>query len=578
MRIAKLPPVAACLLAASLCAAQVQHGLRRLDVVGTGSLMSPDLAHAMAAPGSQAYGLETKRMALESRPEAATEKPLPARAALLLPSPVLKPIVRWNTAYGFDGLNHADSRLASGGNQFSVEPSDQALAVNGEQVLQATNDVLAVYSPQGKLLAGPTAANAFFGLSPEIVRGEPTVYGPYLSDPQVLFDADTQRWFLIVTEIDVDPASGKFRHHAGVLIAVSQSADATGKFDLYSLDVTDAGFARCPCLADQPLLGINADGLFVSTNQFSLSDASFQTALILALDKRQLAAGNPGAASSFQNLTQAEGPAYSVRPAIATAAQGTEYLLSSLDFAGTSDNRLTVWALNNTQSLGGSAPDVSLSKVIVRTQTYGQPPEVTQKSGPTPLRDAINALGGNEQLAKLDAGDDRVQQVWWRDGVLLAALNTVVLDEDHEARAGIAWFAIRPAQKSGTLSAKVVGQGYVAVNGANVMNPAIAVAPDGTGAMVFNLVGTDYFPSMGYVWLSEAGAGSLVHLLATGVAPADGFSGYELFGGDGAARWGDYTAAAVAPDGGLWLAGGYVPDRPRTELANWGSFVARLAK
>ena len=273
MRIVKLlPPLAACLFVASLCAAQVKQGVRRLDTIGHGSLMSPELARAMAAPGGQAYGLETKRLALEGRPDSLAEKiMLPARP-LAVPSPSLKPVVRWSTSFGFDGLNHADSRLASGGNQFSVEPADQALAVSGEQVFQATNDVLAVFSPKAELLAGPTAANAFFGLAPEIVRGDTNVYGPYLSDPQVLFDPDTQRWFLIVTEIDVDPASGNFRHHASVLIAVSQTADATGRFDLYALDVTDAGFGRCPCLADQPLLGINADGLYISANQFSLND------------------------------------------------------------------------------------------------------------------------------------------------------------------------------------------------------------------------------------------------------------------------------------------------------------------
>jgi hypothetical protein len=34
----------------------------------------------------------------------------------------------------------------------------------------------------------------------------------------------------------------------------------------------------------------------------------------------------------------------------------------------------------------------------------------------------------------------------------------------------------------------------------------------------------------------------------------------------------------VGPDGSIWLANEYVSPRPRTLLANWGTFVTRLAR
>ena len=49
----------------------------------------------------------------------------------------------------FDGINHRDQRFANNGNQFSVEPPDQALCVGGGYVLEAVNDVLRVYTPTG---------------------------------------------------------------------------------------------------------------------------------------------------------------------------------------------------------------------------------------------------------------------------------------------------------------------------------------------------------------------------------------------------------------------------------------------
>src|SRR5258708_7637036 len=43
---------------------------------------------------------------------------------------------------GFAGINHKAQRLASGGNQFSIEPPDQGLAVGGGYVLETVNSAV----------------------------------------------------------------------------------------------------------------------------------------------------------------------------------------------------------------------------------------------------------------------------------------------------------------------------------------------------------------------------------------------------------------------------------------------------
>ena len=45
----------------------------------------------------------------------------------------------------FNGLNHRDQRLANGGNQFSLEPPDQALCVGNGFTVESVNSVLRVY-------------------------------------------------------------------------------------------------------------------------------------------------------------------------------------------------------------------------------------------------------------------------------------------------------------------------------------------------------------------------------------------------------------------------------------------------
>jgi hypothetical protein len=106
----------------------------------------------------------------------------------------------------------------------------------------------------------------------------------------------------------------------------------------------------------------------------------------------------------------------------------------------------------------------------------------------------------------------------------------------------------------------------------------MAINSDGEGVMGFTLSGPDFFPSFAYVLMSTGGAGANVHLVAPGFAPEDGFSGYPPFG-TGVASWGDYGFAAVEPDGDdVWVAGEYIPNRPRTAAANWGTWIERVAR
>jgi hypothetical protein len=74
------------------------------------------------------------------------------------------------------------------------------------------------------------------------------------------------------------------------------------------------------------------------------------------------------------------------------------------------------------------------------------------------------------------------------------------------------------------------------------------------------------------VKVNEGGT-SAVHIAADGAAPDDGFSGYVYFSGGNVGRWGDYSAA-VSDGNSVWFATEYIPNLPRTVLANWGTFIA----
>jgi hypothetical protein len=88
------------------------------------------------------------------------------------------------------------------------------------------------------------------------------------------------------------------------------------------------------------------------------------------------------------------------------------------------------------------------------------------------------------------------------------------------------------------------------------------------------LAGPQFFPSAAF---SDITGKKRVHIIASGAAPEDGFTGYFAFGGNGTARWGDYSAAVTDENGNVWVATEFIPAAPRSQLGNWGTFIARLS-
>ncbi len=508
----------------------------------------------------------------------AAHVPKPAATAVLGPVPT----------FGFDGLTHADQRLASGGNQFSSEPPDQGLAVGAGYVVEAVNTAIRVRSAADGSIALPAVGlNEFFGLAPAIIR-DPVSFGPFVTDPKAYYDPATERFFVTVLVIDVDPPSGAFLPASRVLIAVSETSDPTGAYFIYALDTTnDTGtpdHPNCPCFGDQPLIGADANGFYVSTNEFPIFAPGFNGAQIYAISKADLISGSTATVVAFSGIPLAESIAYSVQPATAppggaqeSANGGTEYFLSSLEFTGGLDNRIAVWALTNTSTLDGT-PALSLQSAVVDSQLYGLPPDAEQKPGPQPLADLIfaGAFGraSREHPPLIASNDDRMQQTVFAGGYLWSALNTAVATKNGPVRTGIAYFIVEPQWTGDILGGSLHKGGYVSVNRNTVFYPSVGVNSSGEGVMAFTLVGPDYYPSAAYVPIDATNGAGDIRIAAVGAAPDDGFTGYGFFGGR-AGRWGDYSSAVADQDGDIWFGVEYIPNAPRTALANWGTFIGK---
>jgi hypothetical protein len=532
----------------------------------------------------------------------------------------------------FQGLNHRQQRLANGGNQFSLEPPDQALCVGNGFVLESVNDVLRVFNTTaGTAVTGVMDLNSFYGYAAQYNRTT-GAQGPFVTDPTCYYDRDTSRWFHLVLTLDVNPASGDFTGTNHLDLAVSTTADPTGAWNIYRIPAQNDGTQgtpnhHCtygPCFGDFPHLGADANGIYITTNEYALFNpvTEYKTAQIYALPKAALAAGTTTLRfAHLDNLYLSGVPGFTLWPAISPASQyqtangGTEYFLSSFAGDGSetgnptrTDNRVGLWALTNTRSLAAHDPELEIQKRALRGQTYVFPPRSNQKAGDFPLGQCINDTtmstpfgpgcwqyiffqepAHNEVEGMLDSSDTRFLTVTYANGMIWGALGTGVM-VGGQKKAGVAYYVIQPGQNDLDQS-RIVKQGYVAVAGNNLIYPSIAILPNGKGFMSFTLVGSDHYPTAAYAPMDVSGVGS-IRVAAEGVGPQDGFSEYNAF--QIPPRWGDY-GMAVTDGNSIWVGNEYIAQTctlaqyagsasspfgscggTRTALANWSTRITKL--
>jgi hypothetical protein len=549
-------------------------------------------------------------------------------------------------ALSLQGLNGRDQRLANGGNQFSLEPPDQALCVGGGYTVEATNSVLRVFSSStGAALTGVMDLNTFFGYPAAINRAtfpDPNSIGPNVIDPICLYDPGINRFVVALTTLHVDE-NGDANGKNTMDVAVSNTGDPTGAWTVYHVPVqndgTDGtpnhgctldGSAAGPCFQDYPHIGSDANGVYITSNEYDLFGPSFNAAQILAFSKAQLANhASSITVTEVENLSVDGSPGFTVWPAqsnagdYATDKNGTEYLLSTIAGDGSETGnptgtarRIGLWALTNTASLNTATPALGITSRLINSETYVFPPTSDQKHGSIPLGDCINdtttpTLFGpgcwqllfvdepdhDEVESTPDSLDTRMQQVWYADGMLWGSNGTAV-NVGGEIKAGIAWYGVSPKiNGAGKVEGQIKKQGYLALANNNLTMPAIAMAGNGKGAIAFTVLGEDYFPSAGYATVTSDGSVGPIHIAGAGLGPDDGFTSYKAFVGDPPrTRWGDY-GAAVTEGNAIWLASEWIaqtctyaefypsPPSPagfgscgatRTSLMNWSTRLSKL--
>ena len=423
--------------------------------------------------------------------------------------------------------------LGNGFPNFSVDsaPPDTNGAVGDTQYVQWVNESFAVFDKNtGAELAGPIAGNQMYqslgAKHPCAVNND--------GDPIAQYDKANKRWILTQFSVTNGSSVGYWQ-----CIAVSQSSDATGAYNVYAF--------RQPNFNDYPKIGVFNGVYFATYNIFKGN--TFIGPRLCAYDSAALRAGTSAAEQCFQ-LSGGYG---SVLPAdldgtLAPPAGANEYLLSfgansllawrfHVDFANSANTRLTgpytTSVANFSEACGGGT--------------------------------CIPQPGTSQQLDSL--GDRLMYRLSYRhfaDGHESLFVNHSVTA--YSGTVGARWYELRPAA-GGTTGVVVQQQStFGLAGGLSRWMGSIASDKQGDIVLGYSTSSSSAYPSISYAYR----------------VPGDAFTGLGseqlIFAGTGAQqktlnRWGDYSAMTVDPvdDCTLWYTNEYLVSNG---TFNWHTRIA----
>ena len=200
-----------------------------------------------------------------------------------------------------------------------------------------------------------------------------------------IYDAQTNRFYMVVLTLDHVGLTAATNGNNHLDIAVSDSGEPDGQLDDLQAAGAEQRDARALltttaaadfCLGDYPHIGADANGIYLTTNEFAFSGPGFYGAQVYGIGKNAAHGRRSGSVVLFNTLGAGpDGAGFTVWPAsvpgttFATGNGGTEYFLSSravFTDDGTSDGILQ-WTMTQhvVAQHGSPSPALSLTTIAV---------------------------------------------------------------------------------------------------------------------------------------------------------------------------------------------------------------------
>jgi hypothetical protein len=404
-------------------------------------------------------------------------------------------------------------------NPCGCSPPDPNAGVGPNHVFEMVNLAGIIYLKSGTLAKGTFALSDFFLL--------PT---SSMSDPEIIFDAASGRWFASV----IDIPNGR------VQFAVSTSNDPTATWNLYFVS-TPSGRHGSITLPDQPFVGASDDKFVLSANDFA-GGTTFIGAQYWIVNKAELVSG----ASIVHVATNTPNSNFaSVHPAQHLGSSSGLFYMVTVFPVGTVSTA-TLFTVSGVP--GVSTVTVTINNFAVNPMS--SPPNAAQPGTSTTLT----------------TNDDRVLSAVWESNNLWFDANDACIPSGDTIGRSCARLIL--ITTSGTAAPTKVQDFDYAASGQYFFYPAVSLF-QGQLVVVYGQSSSTVFPS----------------LLVTGRAPGDPpntlQAPFTIKAGtapDTSTRYGDYFGAATDPtpstSSTFWVAGEY---RASSGFQSWNTAIAQVA-
>ena len=400
-------------------------------------------------------------------------------------------------------------------------PPDPHGAVNETYVVGTVNDELYIQDRSGNLIADVKLKNFWVPVH-QTIR---------LFDPRLVYDANTKTWMLVT-------AANAFSDTSALLIALSQSEDPTGTWNLYKIKADPSGNRW----ADYPNIAFNKSWVAVTVNLFGDTSNSSDTGRVYLLNRSDLMNGLTPRLKTY-DVDQG------LYPAVTTDSGINDlYLVETFSEPAGQLQMLKISGAigsEKIQSVGYPAIHMSWSPEA----HYGA--------------DFAPQLGSSY---KIQCNDDRMGSVIFKNNVIWCT-HTIFLPADTDpTRASVLWWAL-------DTNAEVLQHGLIDDPSGNTFYafPSIAVNKYNDALISYAVFSSQQYPGAGYSYHDHAQAAGSINNSYEFIT---GQNTYNRSGG-GRNRWGDCSATVTDPvnDIDFWAIGEYSEDTANV----WGCWWTNIS-
>jgi hypothetical protein len=428
--------------------------------------------------------------------------------------------------------------------QTGLTPPDTTGAIGPDRYVETINTKYAIYTRTGSLI-NSGSLSALTGISSGI-------FGYSLSDPQMMWDAKTQRFYYTTVYYDA------FLFDTGIAIGWSKTATPASSSDFCKY-VIGSGSE----LPDYPKLGDSPGFLIIGYNLFGNGASTYDGSEITTLNKppdgSACAPTSAFAIGGSGTLYNSDGSlaATPVPANLVDDSNGTGYVVANADLTTTpSANFASVYAVStHTPATSPPTADISGPTNVTLPESYSIPANAPQPG----TSNVLDTLDGRFEAA-VAAIDNGQLAVWTAHAVARAG------GGGAEER----WYEINPA-------GSVMQSGKVTNDSLYIWNGAVSPDRNGTSglfgsgmAMSVSTSSTSSNPAIQFVTKPAGGSQTVLKNIVQSGGPNIDFSCSPC-------RWGDYSGASPDPAattaGKVWLANQYNLAGGSTSGVSWRTWV-----